>query len=127
MKSLSDAAHFDGEPNDGVVELSSCQAPWLSLATSAHTHTDARADADTEGDTEADAEDEGGQTMGAGGGERQGGEEEQQQQQRRVIFKESAPHPWYLAAVNHLDGSCRNGNGVWGEDRQPCRWYGHRN
>ena len=45
---------------------------------------------------------------------------------RHVIFKENPRHTWYSAAVNHLDGSCRDGNGDWGKDRQPCRWYRHR-
>jgi hypothetical protein len=31
---------------------------------------------------------------------------------------------FYSPEVNHLDGTCRNGNGFWGVDRQPCSWYG---
>jgi len=34
-------------------------------------------------------------------------------------FKDS----YYLATINHADGTCRNGNGVWGSFRQPCSWY----
>jgi len=33
---------------------------------------------------------------------------------------------YYRPAVNHADGTCRNGNGVWGINRQPCRWYEER-
>lgn len=61
--------------------------------------------------------------------------------------------PWYKAAINHADSTCRNGNGVcamgeyisvsaacamchhacgvaragdFGDDRQPCQWFGLR-
>jgi len=33
---------------------------------------------------------------------------------------------YYLAAVNHADTTCRNGNGDFGLDRQPCAWYSNR-
>jgi len=29
----------------------------------------------------------------------------------------------YIAALNHADVTCRNGDGWWGDDRQPCTWY----
>jgi len=30
---------------------------------------------------------------------------------------------FYLAQINHADGTCRAGNGVWGlPNRQPCLW-----
>ena len=33
----------------------------------------------------------------------------------------------FTAAVNHLDLTCRHGDGVWGgEDRRPCAWYAAR-
>jgi len=30
---------------------------------------------------------------------------------------------FYLANVNHADGTCRNGNGWWGSERRPCDYY----
>jgi len=33
---------------------------------------------------------------------------------------------FYDASVNHADSSCRNGDGWWGDDRQPCAWYTNR-
>lgn len=30
---------------------------------------------------------------------------------------------YYEAGVNHADGTCRNGNGWWGDDRQPCDFF----
>jgi len=30
---------------------------------------------------------------------------------------------FYRAQVNHADGTCRNGNGWFGADRQPCSWF----
>lgn len=31
--------------------------------------------------------------------------------------------PFYIATINHADGTCRNGNGYWGSYRQPCSWF----
>ncbi|OQR91221.1 hypothetical protein ACHHYP_04861 [Achlya hypogyna] len=29
----------------------------------------------------------------------------------------------YKASVNHLDSSFRNGDGWWGADRKPLKWF----
>jgi len=29
---------------------------------------------------------------------------------------------WYSASINHIDGEGINGNGWWGDDRQPVKW-----
>ena len=67
---LSDLAQF-GEPDDGMVGVSSCNPTVFSMGS---TYTDA----------------------------------------------------FYLAAVNHADSTGRNGNGDFGDDRQPCKWYAAR-
>jgi len=41
-------------------------------------------------------------------------------------FGDDANSNFYLAAVNHADSTCRDGNGVFGADRQPCAWFGAR-
>jgi len=33
---------------------------------------------------------------------------------------------WYLAAINHADATGRDGNGDFGDDRQPLQWFGAR-
>jgi len=33
---------------------------------------------------------------------------------------------WYLSSLNHADLTCREGNGWWGANRQPCSWYAAR-
>jgi len=33
---------------------------------------------------------------------------------------------WYAASINHIDAECYNGDGWWGDDRQPCSWYSLR-
>jgi hypothetical protein len=33
---------------------------------------------------------------------------------------------YYKAAVNHADTTCRNGDGDFGQNRQPCSWFSHR-
>eukprot|EP00823_Brevimastigomonas_motovehiculus_P006884 TRINITY_DN5902_c0_g1_i1.p1 TRINITY_DN5902_c0_g1~~TRINITY_DN5902_c0_g1_i1.p1 ORF type:complete len:372 (-),score=67.63 TRINITY_DN5902_c0_g1_i1:183-1298(-) len=33
---------------------------------------------------------------------------------------------FYIAAVNHADLTCRNGDGQWGTDRKPCSWFSYR-
>ena len=30
---------------------------------------------------------------------------------------------YYLATINHADGTCRNSDGYWGISRKPCSWY----
>jgi len=40
-----------------------------------------------------------------------------------IIPSTSPTSPNYIAAINHADSSCVNGNGWWGDDRQPCTWY----
>lgn len=30
---------------------------------------------------------------------------------------------WYASDTNHADGTCRNGNGWWGDDRKPCSFF----
>ena len=41
-------------------------------------------------------------------------------------FKPDFKSAWYVAGINHADGTCRNGDGALGRDRQPCRWYRQR-
>jgi hypothetical protein len=38
-------------------------------------------------------------------------------------FSLSYQDQYYLATINHADGTCRDGNGYWGITRQPCSWY----
>lgn len=39
-------------------------------------------------------------------------------------YGENASNPFYKAAINHADGTCRDGNGDFGVDtRQPASWY----
>lgn len=33
---------------------------------------------------------------------------------------------FYQTATSHVDDTCRNGNGDFGTDRQPCSWFSHR-
>lgn len=30
---------------------------------------------------------------------------------------------FYQTTSNHADVTCRNGNGLWGDDRKPCNWF----
>jgi len=42
------------------------------------------------------------------------------------LFTGEATSNWYLGGLNHADTTCRNGNGDFGADRQPCSWFGDR-
>ena len=37
-------------------------------------------------------------------------------------FSSSYKDKFYVANVNHVDGTFRNGNGWWGDDRKPLKW-----
>jgi len=41
-------------------------------------------------------------------------------------FQGDASADFYLGGLNHADTTCRDGNGDFGADRQPCSWYGAR-
>ena len=43
-----------------------------------------------------------------------------------IEYSKDATSDYYQASVNHMDGTCRNGNGLYGEARQPCTWMSHR-
>merc|ERR1712070_277042 len=43
-----------------------------------------------------------------------------------VQFKPDYREPWYVAAINHIDSECYNGDGWFGDDRKPCAWYALR-
>jgi hypothetical protein len=30
---------------------------------------------------------------------------------------------FYIAGINHLDSSFRHGDGWWGKDRKPIKWF----
>jgi hypothetical protein len=30
---------------------------------------------------------------------------------------------YYVSKINHADGTCRNGNGLFGNNRKPCSWF----
>eukprot|EP01130_Rhizamoeba_saxonica_P000793 TRINITY_DN10707_c0_g1_i1.p1 TRINITY_DN10707_c0_g1~~TRINITY_DN10707_c0_g1_i1.p1 ORF type:complete len:473 (-),score=84.88 TRINITY_DN10707_c0_g1_i1:11-1429(-) len=47
-------------------------------------------------------------------------------EQRKEKFSEDSNSLYYSAAINHADGTCRNGDGWWGKDRKPCSWYASR-
>lgn len=34
-----------------------------------------------------------------------------------------ATDAFYQTTTNHADITCRNGNGMWGDDRKPCNWF----
>jgi hypothetical protein len=43
-----------------------------------------------------------------------------------ITYGGDASDPFYNAAINHADATCRNGNGDFGDDRQPCKWFSLR-
>lgn len=38
-------------------------------------------------------------------------------------FVQDYHSPFFLGMINHADETCRNGNGLWSLNRQPCSWY----
>ncbi|KDO16481.1 hypothetical protein SPRG_17996 [Saprolegnia parasitica CBS 223.65] len=40
-----------------------------------------------------------------------------------TAFRASYESRFYAADINHLDGSFRHGDGMWGTARQPLRWF----
>jgi len=38
-------------------------------------------------------------------------------------FSTSFTGTYYRASINHLDATCRNGDGWWGSNRMPCTWF----
>jgi hypothetical protein len=38
-------------------------------------------------------------------------------------FGGQASDVYYQTTTNHADITCRNGNGMWGDDRKPCNWF----
>lgn len=88
LNTLATVVNFN-EPNDGIVEISSCVNPL------GYVH------------------------LNSGGGQLASGAD-------LNLFERRYESPWYRAAVNHIDTTCRNGNGWWDSGRQPCRWYAAR-
>ncbi len=41
-------------------------------------------------------------------------------------FGSDPTDPFYYAAINHADATGRDGNGDFGSDRQPLKWYSNR-
>lgn len=45
---------------------------------------------------------------------------------KSVKFHPDYREAWYSAVVNHIDSSCYEGDGWYGDDRKPCSWYSLR-
>jgi len=41
-----------------------------------------------------------------------------------VKYSERYQSEYYISPINHADGCCRDGDGLWGDEtRQPCKWF----
>mmetsp|Transcript_61871 Transcript_61871/g.85073 ORF Transcript_61871/g.85073 Transcript_61871/m.85073 type:complete len:131 (-) Transcript_61871:178-570(-) len=42
------------------------------------------------------------------------------------MWEASYHSAWYRASINHVDGTCRNGDSWFFADQMPCSWYRRR-